>query len=360
MHTTQRHYSKAIVLFSSGTGNSFKASLWMMEEAEKRSITVEHNSIEKFDKKNLITSERLLLALYFPTHGFTAPWHIIKFAMKLPRAQGASAIVIPSRAGVKFGKFFPPGLSGSAAFVLSIILFLKGFAVKGFTALDMPSNWFSLHPIQSKTSHIEIIDRARKKHQKFSDIILNGSYKWLCIDFFYEIIFGTALLPISILYLLIGKIFLAKLFFANNNCNACGLCSEKCPIGAIKMFGKKNPRPYWKYNCESCMRCAGFCPNKAIEAGHSWAAMLIQITSIPVAWLFFSLTGGNILLFDFRDSLLGTIINTLYVYPSIIVSYFFFHLVIRFPFFNKLFSLTTFTHYWGRYKAPGIKIKDFS
>lgn len=64
-------------------------------------------------------------------------------------------------------------------------------------------------------------------------------------------------------------------FFANKNCDGCGLCANYCSIKAIKMRGKENPKPFWKYNCESCMRCAAFCPHNAIEAGHSWGVICI-------------------------------------------------------------------------------------
>ncbi|WP_300277206.1 EFR1 family ferrodoxin [Peptacetobacter sp.] len=47
---------------------------------------------------------------------------------------------------------------------------------------------------------------------------------------------------------------------ANERCNECGLCVEKCPVGAISTDDMKNVD---KNICISCMRCIEVCPNKA-------------------------------------------------------------------------------------------------
>lgn len=46
----------------------------------------------------------------------------------------------------------------------------------------------------------------------------------------------------------------------NKDCNKCGLCVEKCPVGAID---KDNPKATDKNVCIGCMRCVAICPQKA-------------------------------------------------------------------------------------------------
>jgi len=58
-----------------------------------------------------------LLGLIFPTHGFTAPWRIFKFVWQLPGKRAADAFCVASRAGLKFGRVFVPGIIGSATFI---------------------------------------------------------------------------------------------------------------------------------------------------------------------------------------------------------------------------------------------------
>lgn len=351
-------YKNGTIYFWSGTGNSYRVSTWMGDIAKGKGIdtqvvSIDNGNIEKEIKHN----EDSFIGIVFPTHGFTAPWHILKFTWNLPSGLG-DAFCVSTRAGLKFGSVFTPGISGSAPFVTALLLKLKGYNVRGTMSVDMPSNWFSFHPIQNIESQKAIIDRAKDKTYSFMEKIISKEKVWFTLNNLYELIWGFFLFFISLGYLFIGRFFLAKLFFSNSRCDGCGVCAKCCSVDAIKMDGKGAPRPFWKYNCESCMRCAAFCPKNAIEAGHSWAVILYFIVSIPISVYLFSWFGVR----DLENSWIGSIINLIYFYPAVFISYFIFHALIKIPAINWVFTHTTMTHFafWKRYREPDIKLKDIS
>lgn len=47
---------------------------------------------------------------------------------------------------------------------------------------------------------------------------------------------------------------------ANKNCDGCGACAAKCPVGAIS---EDNPKETDGAKCITCMACVAACPKKA-------------------------------------------------------------------------------------------------
>jgi ferredoxin len=264
--------------FLSGTGNSRRCCAWIAEAATGAGRTVEFAPIEAGPPS---ASGPLLVAL--PTHGFTAPWAMIKWLVQLPRGEGAPSWVLCTRAGIKVGPFHPPGAACSAPFVAAVLLALRGYRVRGAMSVNMPSNWMSFHPPQSEPSTQAVVDHARPRVLSFAERLLAGRRTWLTLNLLYEATLGLALAPISAVYLAMGRIFLGKLFMANPRCTGCGLCAEACPVGAIAMKGE---RPYWTWRCESCMRCMAFCPHQAIDCSHIWALVATALTLLPAALFF--------------------------------------------------------------------------
>ena len=352
-------YDTLQTCFMSGTGNSLLVSRWISNFAASRGLDVVLETIDtaspEFDKSQ---PRKTLLALVNPTHGFTAPWHMIRFALRLPRVSKVDAVCIATRAGFKAGRIFTPGISGTATFLLSLILFLKGFRVRGVVAIDMPSNWIIAHPGLNSQTVEAITERAKPKAEVFIEKILQGEPFWLTLGNICEFVIGAALAYVSLMYILVGRFIFAKIYFANGSCTGCGLCEKECPVGAIRMRGGK-PWPYWRYNCENCMKCIAYCPEKAVEVSHSWFVALFFILSLPFsAWLIsaavmvFPLAPENI------PERLVAVINFFSFYPALFLSYMVFDLLLRIPVIRRLFTLSTFTHFWRKYHQPGIKVSD--
>ncbi len=348
------NYKSMAIYFMSGTGNSYRAATWMTKIANKKNIISKLYQISKYPNKSDLIQESDLLGVVFPTHGFTAPWQVIRYAFHLPHGNGKHAFVLATRAGTRIASIPFPGLEGTAGYLIALILILKGYIVRGVMGLDMPSNWMTLHWGLNLTNSKFIIDRARVKADSFMKSILERKKVFRGI---LSLLFGLLLSPISLAYLVIGRFFLAKLFFASEKCTGCGLCAKSCPVQAIRMIGSKKSRPYWTFTCESCMRCMGYCPNKSVEVSHSFAIVLYIVSALPVS--FYVLNGlSKIIPMENYLFFFNILLSYIYMLCSFSLAYLIFSWLIRIHLLNKLFTYTTFTHLYRRYHEPETSLKD--
>jgi Pyruvate/2-oxoacid:ferredoxin oxidoreductase delta subunit len=221
--------------------------------------------------------------------------------------------------------------------------------------LDMPANMINVHSGLTEADSRIIIDKARDKEYYFINHILDGERVFWGIS---DLLVGLALIPLSLIYMAFVRFFLAKLFFASENCTGCGLCSKNCPKKAIKMIGRKKSRPYWKLTCESCMRCMGYCPEKAIEASHLFAVILCILIVMPIPSYVLHLV--HVILNLDMGSPSIEIINYIGYLVKISFAYYLFSCFTRIPLVNTLFTYTTLTHFYRRYHEPDTKLEDMN
>ena len=297
----------------------------------------------------------VLLGLVMPTHGFTAPWAMLRFALRLPRRSRTHAVVIATRAGSRVGSTYTPGFEGTATLLVALILALKGYRVRGMAGIDMPSNWIAMHPSLSPDTVAGIVPRAKEKTARVMDAILSGRRSltsWLAL------LLGLLVLPISLAYLLIGRFFLSKLFFASNRCNGCGLCAEHCPNGAIEMRGTGTRRPYWTFRCQSCMRCMAYCPTQAVEASHLLGVGVYLLAGVIPMAAFLVWLAARVPVLAFLRLTPGWVVVSVNAIVVIGLAYPLFHLALRIGWVNWFFTHATLTHYYRRYHEPETTLND--
>lgn len=353
-------YANLILYFMSGTGNTLRVGKWMAEEAQR--LGVAHVRLipiqDAHALENIPDGASTLVGFLMPTHAFTVPWQMLSFLLRFPRRPGIHAFALATRAGTKFGRLHCPGFEGTANIVTALLLRLKGFRIRGWMGIDMPSNWTALHPGFTPAAVESIITRAKPRVNSFLHDIIEEQWR---TNSLLVPLFGLALVPISAAYAFIGRFMLAKLNFANTRCNGCGVCAKNCPAHAISMHGKTSPRPYWGYACESCMRCMNFCPKHAVEAGHSWAVILYSVATIPVSLYVSSfLTQWLPIPAQWTIRWLAPVLQYIWFLVSMFTAYRIFSRLIRIPLINTIFTYTTFTKVYRRYHEPDTTLRDFA
>ena len=347
-------YSNLLVIYYSGTGNSKRVSEWIVREAQTRGLKTHMASYHQFNPEDIADFKgKTLVGFFSATHGFNMPHSMLRFLFRFNLLKGSDVFIGNTRAGMKLGKLFLPGLSGIAMYFPALIMLLKGYKIKSMYPVDLPSNWISLHPglrkkvIDSMVEHYEILTK------RFASKILDGRKVFL--KSFILLPLDLLVAPIAFGYYFVGRYILARTFIANYNCNDCGLCMEQCPTHSIILQGN---RPYWKFTCESCMKCMNYCPQRAIEAAHSMVFVLLfalivfinpylsaKVTSFVTLWLYGSRIAFESIYFVVQWSV---------ALALFFIGYKLLHYLMRFPGINKIITYTSLTtwKFWRRYKIP--------
>ena len=367
-------YREAVFYVMSGTGNTYRVSRWFEEIVVRYEVKAKIVMIEDADPDNDFNqSPDFLVGLLFPTHGFMPPWSMIKFLFKMPRRKNIPVMCVATRGALKIGSLQVPGASGFATFLAALLMLLKGYRVQAICSLDMPSNFINFHWGLHPKNVDKISNKAQLRLNRLIPRILAGQKVLFTRNNLWELLWCVFLfwlvpfLPFA--YLIIARMFMAKVMFSNNKCVGCGMCARFCPNNAILMKDAgARKRPFWTYHCENCLRCMGYCKKKAVEAGHSWAVLLYFITSVPVisyAWVwlhrtlnFYPVINGYwtaevVYIFNFS-------IYIVYFLAAVFLSYWLFWHLIQFPVFNTFFSITTLTHYYRRYHEPETRLKHLA
>jgi len=339
-------YSKLIVYFFSGTGNSRNVGFWLSAEAKRMNMDVTLVNIAGTGSLRMeeVPDKNALIAFVSPVHGFNYPPVMQSFIRRFPKGNN-HVLLLNTRAGMLIGKRITPGLSGITFYLSAATLKMKGYHIRAMLPVDLPSNWISIHPGLNKRTTDYLHERNKEKVTSFAKRILNGQTDFRSVR---EIVQDTLIAPISIGYFIIGRFLFTKTYIASSKCTNCGSCIEQCPVKAIKTVDK---RPFWTFKCENCMHCMSYCPQKAIETAHGSIIAFSLIFSL-IIWTMMEKYVGEYLLLN--NKWINFIVQSAMYIGILAIWYRITHFLMRFRFFERIIVSTSLTHYkfWGpRYKA---------
>jgi ferredoxin len=236
---------ETVIYYFTGTGNTLAAAEYFSEAFNEKVRLI---SIPKaLKKKEFPVSAKT--GIFYPVYAGGLPSMVKNFIDKLP-VTGKIYIFSACTCGC---------FSGASTAIMNELLRAKGAELSAATVLKMPDNYlpFGNPPLEKKQS--ELFDKARKKMRKFAEITgKKGNF----MPFSQK-------LPLVWLFKFINKKFIdsfstmaSNCFYADENCDGCGLCAEICPAENIKII---RGLPEWGSSCEQCFACVHWCPLEAAQ-----------------------------------------------------------------------------------------------
>ena len=231
-----------IFLFS-GTGMTRYIVGRMTAEFEKRRVSADVFDMENVRARDISFQDYSAVGLAYPVHSFNAPKIVIDFAKGLPKIDPTGTFVISTAGGDS------PANQASSDLLVGILR-SKGFVVFFEKQFIMPSNFIV------RDDDDTVLRKIEKANREIPDAI-------------YGILgfISTRSRPGFV-----GKAasFFGRLewigarcmnFYANNECDRCGLCAANCPNHNIVM---DKERAVFRWNCGLCMRCIYLCPKRSV------------------------------------------------------------------------------------------------
>jgi ferredoxin/flavodoxin len=229
-----------IVFYFSGTGNSLKVAMTIANELKNTEIVSMARPGNYSLEKQYDT-----IGFIYPTYFWGLPKKVIEFVKNLNLGNNKSVYYY---AITTYG--------GNVGNALNQIyeLFLNKHNIKLNLAkkLLMFPNYVLVYDMSKE------IDRITKKSDEDLIPIINSIKSRE----------NNKVNSLMRIFSFVNKSFIKKVstmdkdYNVNNNCNACGICKEVCPVNNIEII---NNKPQFNHSCENCIACIQFCPQKSIN-----------------------------------------------------------------------------------------------
>ncbi len=249
----------------SGTGNGRSIARELSARLGLRGFSTEmlevsFRSIEK-GSATISRGEGDLDIFIFPVYAMSVPRIMARYAAGLGRAgrQGGAPRAAVLSVNGRISPERRDGHEGQALAQAERVLRRRGWDVRYRETFDYPQNVTSIGSAQDAETRAAIVSLMAPRLETVAEELAAGLRRKRPCPAWAHIL-GW---PFGWLYRIFGRRAWGLLFAADERCDGCGLCAERCPSGAIRMRGG---RPGWSYACEGCERCMNLCPKKAIQA----------------------------------------------------------------------------------------------
>jgi ferredoxin len=246
-----------VVAVFSGTGNARRAAGIVAEVFER--------SGRKVDTIDLAAGGRIpslgsgdLLVVCASTLGFSVPSTAMEALKAAPRSDGAEAAIACVCGSTGTREKLSGGWSGAAASVALSVLKRRGFEPVGSADVSYPENWTQMAESARGDAAAAMIEQGDAESTAFAEALANGRRAFLRRNILTHTLFRF----IGFVFRHVARMFLVKLYIADDTCTSCGFCARVCPSAAIAMRGGL---PAWSVRCSACNRCINACPSSSIQ-----------------------------------------------------------------------------------------------
>ena len=234
-----------MILYFSGTGNSKYVAEKLALATNERIFAID--DCIKFNNYNFLLSDNENLGIVCPTYFWQLPDIMVNFLKEISVNATDNYIYFISTYGMVTGQSFN---------VVRELLKRKGLKLKAAYSVKMPDIWTPVFDLSNK--------KRVEKINKLSDIEIENIID--AVREKKEGNFQKNRMPRLISKFVYSKYESArktKHFSVSDKCIGCGMCANKCPVGAIEI---RDGKPVWKIEkCTMCLGCLHRCPKAAIS-----------------------------------------------------------------------------------------------
>ncbi|MBU0927873.1 MAG: EFR1 family ferrodoxin [Spirochaetes bacterium] len=261
--------SRIVIAVFSGTGNARRAARIVSGELGKSGKGVELVDLAAGEAVPAL-GEGDLLVVCSSTLGFSPPSTVMDRIRSAPRSNGAYAAYISVCGATGAKDRIMRGWSGAASMIAFSALSRKGFEPVGSADVSYPENWTQVSQAAVGEARAAMLESGDAEALGFARSIAANDRVFVRRNL------ATRSLGrfIGLVFRLLARRMLGRLYIADDACTGCGLCAEACPSSAIAM---KDGSPSWTADCSACNRCINACPAASIQTSTARLAIFAVV-----------------------------------------------------------------------------------